>query len=41
VEKVDPDGIIISYGTAGGGMGMSKVYFSDLLYEFRQRYEKY
>jgi hypothetical protein len=41
VEKVDRDGIIISYSTAGGGLGMSKVDFKDLPYEFRQQYQRY
>lgn len=40
VEKVEADGIIISYWTAGGGMAMSKVYFEDLPYEVRQRFKK-
>ncbi len=38
VEKVDPDGIIISYSTSGGGMGMTKVYFTDLPDEYLQHY---
>ncbi len=40
VEKVEPDGIIISYWTAAGGLAMSKVYFEDLPHELRQQYQK-
>jgi hypothetical protein len=40
VEKVEPDGIIVSYTPARGGMGMTKIYFDDLSAELRQRYEK-
>jgi hypothetical protein len=40
VEKVEPDGIIVSYTPALGGMGMTKIYFDDLSDELRQRYEK-
>ena len=40
VEKVQPDGIIISYTPAGGGLAITKVYFEDLSAELRQRYEK-
>jgi hypothetical protein len=40
VEKVESDGIIISYTPARGGMGMTKVLFGDLPTEWRQRYEK-
>jgi hypothetical protein len=40
VEKVDPDGLIISYSTPGGGLGMSKVYFTDLPDQFREQYHK-
>jgi len=40
VEKVYWDGVLISYSTSGGGVGMSKVYFKDLPQEFRQQYEK-
>jgi hypothetical protein len=40
VEKVDPDGLIISYWTSGGGMAMCKVYFTDLPEDVRQRYGK-
>jgi len=38
VEKVEPDGIIISYTLEGGGMGMTKIYLDDLSDELRQRY---
>jgi hypothetical protein len=40
VEKVEPDGIIISYTPTRGGVGMTKVYFDDLSAELRQRYGK-
>jgi hypothetical protein len=40
VEKVEPDGIIVSYTPARGGMGMTKIDFTDLSDELRQRYEK-
>jgi hypothetical protein len=40
VEKVEPDGIIVSYTPARGGIGMTKVLFDDLPNELRQRYEK-
>jgi hypothetical protein len=40
VEKMDSDGIIISYTPAHGGVGMTKVTFDDLSAELRQRYEK-
>jgi hypothetical protein len=40
VEKVEPDGIIISYTPSRGGMGMTKVLFDDLSAELRQKYEK-
>ena len=40
VEKVESDGIIVSYTPALGGMGMTKIYFDDLSGELRQRYEK-
>jgi hypothetical protein len=40
VEKVEPDGIIISYTPTRGGVGMTKVYFDDLSAESRQRYGK-
>jgi hypothetical protein len=38
VEKVESDGMIVSYRTAGGGLAMSKIYFEDLPAELRQRY---
>jgi len=38
VEKVEPDGIIVSYTLAGGGMGMTKIYLYELSDELRQRY---
>jgi hypothetical protein len=40
VEKVEANGIIISYWTAEGGFAMCKVYFVDLPYEFRRQYLK-
>ena len=40
VDKVMPDGIVISYTLEGGGWAMTKVLFSDLSPEQRQRYEK-
>ena len=40
VEKTLPDGMIISYRSANGGLGMTKVYFEDLSAEVRQKYEK-
>jgi hypothetical protein len=40
VERVMPDGIIISYTPAGGGWAMTKVNFGNLSPEMRQRYEK-
>jgi hypothetical protein len=40
VEKVESDGIIVSYTPTRGGMGMTKIYFDDLSAELRQRYQK-
>jgi hypothetical protein len=40
VEKVESDGIIISYTPPRGGMGMTKVLFDDLSPELRQKYGK-
>ena len=40
VEKVESDGLIISYWTSSGGLGLTKVYFEDLPYELRQQYKK-
>jgi len=40
VEKVQTNGLIISYSLPGGGVAMSKVYFEDLTYELRQQYKK-
>lgn len=40
VEKVEANGIIISYWTSEGGFAMCKVYFVDLPYEFRRQYLK-
>jgi len=38
VEKVDPDGIVISYTPPQGGMAMTKVYFDVLSQDIRQKY---
>jgi len=40
VEKVDPDGIVVSYTPAQGGMAMTKIYFDVLSDELRQKYQK-
>lgn len=40
VEKVDPDGIIVSYTPVGGGIAVAKIYFSDVSDAVRQRYQK-
>ncbi len=40
VEKVESDGIIVSYSSPGGGLGMSKIYFADLSAAVRQQYER-
>jgi hypothetical protein len=41
VQRVMPDGIIISYTPAGGGWAMTKVNFEDLSPELQQRYLKH
>jgi S1-C subfamily serine protease len=38
VDKVDPDGLTISYTMAGGGMGMTKLKFADLPDGLQQKY---
>ena len=38
VQKVAPDGLIISYTPSGGGMGISKLKFTDLPDNLQQRY---
>jgi S1-C subfamily serine protease len=38
IQKVDPDGLTISYSMAGGGMGMAKLKFGDLPDELQQKY---
>ncbi|MGA2028895.1 MAG: serine protease [Verrucomicrobiota bacterium] len=38
VEKIDPDGVIISYTPTGGGVGMAKLKFEDLPYNLQQKY---
>jgi len=40
VERVVPDGIVISYTPANGDWAMTKVYFRDLPAAIRQQYEK-
>lgn len=40
VERVENDGIVISYTPASGGWAMTKIYFQDLPPEIRQQYEK-
>jgi hypothetical protein len=38
VEKVEPDGITISYTPVHGGLAIAKLYFDDLSDELRQKY---
>jgi hypothetical protein len=38
VEKVEPDGITISYTPARGGLGIIKISFDELSDELRQKY---
>jgi S1-C subfamily serine protease len=38
VQKVDPDGLLIAYTPANGGVGISKVKFEDLPDDLQQRY---
>ena len=38
VEKVDPDGITISYTPARGGLGLIKISFDELPDELRLKY---
>jgi hypothetical protein len=40
VERVETNGLIISYVPARGGTAMTKVYFEDLSTEVRQQYKK-
>ena len=40
VEKVEGDGLVISYTPAGGGLVITKLSFSDLPAQVRQQYEK-
>jgi len=40
VEKILPDGIIVSYSTASGGMGITKLFFDSLPDEVRRKYQK-
>ena len=39
VEKVESDGMIISYTPTRGGIAMTKVYFDDLSDDLRKRYQ--
>jgi hypothetical protein len=38
VQRVEPDGVFISYAPAGGGVGMTKLKFADLPEALRQRF---
>jgi hypothetical protein len=38
VERVEPDGLTVSYIPSGGGLGLSKIKFDELADEWRQRY---
>ena len=38
VEKVEPDGITVSYEPDGGGIAVAKIYFDELSDDWRQRY---
>ena len=38
VERVEPDGLTVSYIPLGGGLGLSKIKFDELADEWRQRY---
>jgi hypothetical protein len=40
VERVMPNGIVISYTPTGGGWAMTKISFDDLAPEVRLKYEK-
>jgi hypothetical protein len=40
VEKVEADGVIVSYSPAGGGLAIAKIYFDDLPAVVRQQYER-
>jgi len=40
VERVLSDGIIVSYSTASGGMGITKLFFDSLPDAVRRRYQK-
>jgi hypothetical protein len=40
VERVMPNGIVISYTPKGGGWAMTKISFDDLAPEVRLKYEK-
>jgi S1-C subfamily serine protease len=38
VQKVAPDGLVVAYTPAAGGIGISKIKFQDLSEELQQRY---
>ena len=38
VQRVDPDGLTISYAPVDGGMGLAKLKFEDLPDDLRQRF---
>jgi S1-C subfamily serine protease len=38
VQKVEPDGLVISYSLAGGGMGFAKLKFKDLSDDLQQEF---
>ena len=38
VEKIESDGVIISYVPSQGGMAMTKVYFDELSNDVRQKF---
>jgi len=40
VEKVESNGLIVSYSIANGGLAMTHIAFADLPEQFRTRYEK-
>ena len=40
VEKIDSDGLVISYSLHDGGLGMTKVYFTDLPENYRELYRR-
>jgi hypothetical protein len=38
VQKVDPDGLLVEYKPAGGGIGITKIKFKDLPANLQQQY---